>query len=143
MTVGRPTKYLPEYCEQLIQHMSEGYSFESFAGKIGVSKQTIYDWEKANKDFLDAKRRAFEVSRLFWEKQGIDGLFSESFEDKDAKTKTSKSINATVWLFNMKNRFGWRDKQPGEEDRTITHSYANKSDEELDKELEAIEAGED
>ena len=28
--VGRPTKYKPEYCEMLIEHMSEGLSFESF-----------------------------------------------------------------------------------------------------------------
>ena len=28
---GHPTKYQPEYCETLIEHLGAGYSFESFA----------------------------------------------------------------------------------------------------------------
>lgn len=31
----------------------------------------------------------------------------------------SKSLNSTVWIFNMKNRFGWRDKQEIEQTTTI------------------------
>lgn len=80
--------------------MKNGYSFESFAGLIGVSKQTIYDWTKANPDFLDAKERAFEASRLTWERIGKN-------------IATSGEGNATAYIFNMKNRFkeDWSDKQ--------------------------------
>ena len=139
--IGRPTLYRPEYCEQLIEHMGTGLSYEAFAGKLGVSKQTIYDWEKANPDFLDAKNIAFEQSRLFWEQKGIDGLFSETFEDKDAKTRSSKSINATIWLFNMKNRFGWRDKQPGEEPGVTVNNFSGQSNEELKQRARELAAG--
>jgi DNA-binding transcriptional regulator YiaG len=44
---GRPTKYKRDYCAMLISHLKDGLSFESFGGVLGVSKQTLYDWEKA------------------------------------------------------------------------------------------------
>jgi len=111
--LGRPTSYKPEYCQLLIQHMEKGYSFESFAGLVGVSKQTIYDWCEANPNFLDSKKKAFEKNRLFWEEQGIDGLFSETEFDSKGKPVKSRSINSTLWIFQMKNRFKeeWREKQ--------------------------------
>lgn len=99
MPGGRPTDYKQEYCELLIEHMGNGFSFESFAALVNASKQTIYDWLAANPEFLDAKSIAFERSRLFWEKIGID-------------LARSGAGNATAFIFNMKNRFkeDWRDK---------------------------------
>lgn len=100
---GRKTLYKQEYDKKLIDHMGRGFSFESFAGSIGVSKQTIYDWTEANPTFLDAKAIGFEKSRMFWERVGI-GM---------ASGKGSGSHgNATAFVFNMKNRFPkeWRDK---------------------------------
>lgn len=108
MKVGRPTKYKKEYCKMLIDHMEQGLSFEAFAGVVSVSKQTLYDWEKAHPEFLDAKRQGFQKCRLFWEKLGLDNIINESFGKGQ-----SRSLNASVWIFNMKNRFPdeWRDKQ--------------------------------
>jgi DNA-binding XRE family transcriptional regulator len=142
MGAGRPTKYLPEYCEQLIEHMDSGLSFESFAGKIGVSKRVLYDWEKEYPEFLHAKEIGTEKSRIFWENLGINHIVNKTDSEFQGGSK-SRSLNSSAWIFNMKNRFGWRDKQPGEEDRTIKHEYSNKSDDELDQELEAMESGED
>ena len=53
---GAPSKYNPSYCQELIDHMSTGYSFESFAGKIGVDRDTIYEWRKVHPAFSDAFR---------------------------------------------------------------------------------------
>lgn len=97
MAGGRPTKYKPEYCEQLIEHMSEGYSYESFAGVIGVAKDTIYQWEK-HQEFSDSKKIAFAKCNVFWERVAMDGMHDRNF-------------SAPVWIFNMKNRFGWKDKK--------------------------------
>jgi hypothetical protein len=52
--VGRPTDYKPEYCQMLIDHMEKVYSFESFAGVIGVARETIYLWRKTHPEFLHA-----------------------------------------------------------------------------------------
>jgi hypothetical protein len=116
---GALTKYNKKYCEELIDHMEKGYSFESFAGTIRICKSTLYNWEKVNKDFAQAKAVGIDLSRLFWETQSIEGLYSEvEFNEKGLKI-SEKKINATVLIFNMKNRFPqeWREKQPGEEDQ--------------------------
>lgn len=119
---GRPTKYKKENCELLIKHMEKGFSYESFAGLIGVSKQTIYDWEKQYPEFLDAKEVGVEKSRIFWENLGIQNIINESF----GQNMGSKSLNSTVWIFNMKNRFQWRDKQPDEDQVNINVTLADR-----------------
>lgn len=107
---GRPSKYKPEYCEMLIAHMSDGYSFESFAATIGVNRDTLYEWTTRHVEFSDAKKTGRDASLYYWEKVGKDGLYNEVIKDGDGMTVT-RSINATVWIFNMKNKHGWRDKQ--------------------------------
>lgn len=109
---GRPSKYDPKYCELLIKHMSKGLSFETFGPSIGVSKSSTYRWLTDDKNdsketlenkkaFRDAKSIATDYCRLFWEKIGIDHIVN--YED-------APKLNTTAWIFNMKNRFGWRDK---------------------------------
>lgn len=100
--VGRPTKYDPAFCEIVIEVMEKGYSKEAVAGHLKIAKDTLYQWERAHKDFSDALKLGVELSRAFWEKMALDYL---------THTKTSKQLNSTVWIFNMKNRFNWTDKQ--------------------------------
>jgi DNA-binding XRE family transcriptional regulator len=119
MAGGRPTLYKEEFCDLLISHMEKGYSYESFAGLLGVSKQTIYDWEKANQEFLDSKKIGTEKSRLFWEKVGIENIVNIDTMEKDESgsfTAVKKSLNSAVYIFNMKNRFKdeWKDKHENE-----------------------------
>lgn len=99
--MGRPSDYKPEYCTQLISHMSQGLSFETFAAVIGTSRATIYNWADNIPEFLDAKKTAMDLCQLFWEKKGLDGLYS---------TKECH-FNSSVWIFNMKARFRWRDEE--------------------------------
>lgn len=116
---GRPTKYDPSFCSMVIEHMSQGLSFESFAGLIEVDRSTLYNWVKDYPDFERAKGIALEKSRLFWEKLGIQHILNES-ESTTNVGSSSKSLNSAVWCFNMKNRFGWRDKQPDEDTTNVT-----------------------
>ena len=94
--VGRPSHYKLEYCDQLVKHMSKGYSFETFARKIKKSKQTLYTWSKQHPEFLDAKKKGETYCKYFWEDIGIKGMKGEI-----------KNFNAVLWIVNMKNRFGW------------------------------------
>lgn len=98
MAVGRPSKYDPAYCDLLQSHFAEGYSFESFGGVVGVSKQTLYTWCEQHPEFLDAKKTYETASQLEWEKR-LKVL------------ATSGEGNATAIIFGLKNRASdsWRD----------------------------------
>lgn len=110
---GHPTDYESRFCQMLIDHLSEGLSFESFAAIVGVTKKTLYNWRDANPEFLHSKEIGTEKSRLFWEKLGRDNIIN-----------SETSLNTGVYVFNMKNRFPdeWRDKQ----EREIKHEFENR-----------------
>lgn len=110
---GRKTKYKPEYCQELISHMESGYSFESFGAKIGVARDSVYEWTKQFPEFAEAKKMALDKSLLFWERLGMAGV-----------TGKIDGFNSTVWIFTMKNRFGWRDRIENTGTLTLTpHQY--------------------
>ena len=112
--VGRPTKYKPEYCEMLIEHMKQGFSFETFGAVIGVNKDTLYEWAKSG-DFSDAKKMAELHCQMWWERTGMSGLFSGEKE----------KFSAPVYIFNMKNRFGWTDRTDLKIDGTFQEKKAD------------------
>lgn len=137
MPAGRPTKYpktkkkRTELCEALIEHGKSGLSFETFGVSNGcvevigdyVVKSTLYEWLKEHDQFSNAKK-VFEVhSQQFWEKASTDNL---------THYKDGKQLNSTVWIFNMKNRFGWRDKIDVEETKTadvnVNISFSKKTE---------------
>lgn len=139
--VGRPTKYKPEFCQQLIDHMAGGLSFESFAAVIEVDRDTLYEWNNSQPDFSDATKRAKDKCQLYWEKLGRDHVLNESIEEENyeegTKKKSSKSLNPAIWVFNMKNRFKWRDKQPEEVDTTVVNNNTlNLSEDDIDKKIQ-------
>lgn len=111
-----PTKYKDHYPEMLIEHMKQGFSFESFgASPVSVHKDTLYQWLKKHQDFADAKKRAELECLKFWEKLGIAGAAGKL-----------PNFNAASFIFNMKNRFKWRDRTEhtiDEEQNTIKISY--------------------
>lgn len=108
---GRPTKYDPKFCEELIEHMKEGLSFESFAAKCDCCKDTLYEWANVHEEFSDAKKIGSEHCRIFWEKLGTMGA-----------SGGLNNFNATAWIFNMKNRFRseWNDTQKVEQTSTVS-----------------------
>ncbi len=117
---GRPSQYKPEYCKMLEDHMAKGKAIKSFGAKIGVDETTIYEWFKVHPDFSQSKKVGESLSFDFWEDKGIDGL--EETTIRDGNKVTNKRLNSAVWIFNMRNRFGWRnDPQPlGDDDANFT-----------------------
>ena len=97
---GRPTDYKEEYCDLIVDFMKNGSSYVEFAAHIGVCRDTIYEWAKKHSEFSDAKKRALAASQSWWEKQARLYMVT-SKEDK---------FSAPTWIFNMKARFGYRDK---------------------------------
>ena len=119
---GRPTDYDPSFCNELILHMEQGLSFESFAGVVRCTKSTLYRWLNHNSDFSDAKHRGVQLCRLWWERLGIQGV--QGFGPECVKKRkvvngveveveyAAAQFNVGAWIFNMKNRFPeeWRER---------------------------------
>jgi hypothetical protein len=97
---GRPTMYKPEYCQPLIEHMAEGFSFESFAGYVSTSSDTLNTWVHKHAEFAAAKKLGRELNRKWW-------------EAVSRKNAMLNSGNAAGIRFNMINRFRgeWTDSQ--------------------------------
>lgn len=120
MAAGRPTLYKEEYCDALIAHMQSGLSFESFAGRIGTNRDTLYEWAKVHPKFSDAKKQGTDASLLHWEKLGLNSLFEKTFQ-------------AGVYVFTMKARFRWAEQLVirDDEDRFSTEALKRMSKAEI------------
>jgi hypothetical protein len=102
----KTTTYKPEYCQLLIDHMSEGYSFESFGAKISHGRQTIYDWVEAHEDFKKAKELAMDKALEYFEKRlmlGVDG--KQLIGNKEFGITQKTNINPRLLEFALKTRF--------------------------------------
>lgn len=118
---GQPTKYKPEYCQQLIDYFSieplkivaeqkiigtEGGKyvsrrlpqrfpwFEGFARKIGVHRNTLKNWCNEHPEFAEAYDTAKDLQREFIVDVALSGAAPPSFA-----------------IFTMKNVCGWRDER--------------------------------
>lgn len=100
MAAGRPTKYDPKYCDEIITFLEEGYSVTAWAGSIRVARSTVYKWAEEHPEFSDALNIAQAVSALWW-------------EDRLRENAEKGEGNATAAIFGLKNRAAddWRDKR--------------------------------
>ena len=86
--------------DTVIQLMSEGAALVEVAAALGVSRDTVNRWSKDEDkpEFSDAIKKGIELSEAWWMREGRTSL-----RDKD--------FNHGLWYMNMKNRFGWSDRQ--------------------------------
>ena len=98
---GAPTKYKPEYCQKLKDHMARGFSFLSFAAEVGVHTDTIYEWQKQHVDFSEAIKQGDVLSR-----RALEAIM---VGNATGKIKG----NPACAIFLLKNRFPreWKDRQ--------------------------------
>lgn len=131
MPGGRPSKYKPEYCELLIDHMSRGGSYEGFAGhpQVRVSIPTLYVWEQDHPEFLEAKGVAVASARNHWEEIGATNVHSPPGQ-----------WSQNTWMFIQRTRFGARDgSEGGKEVKIVTSNPADAEKiENLSKQLAAL-----
>lgn len=101
--VGRPSKYDPAFCDQLIEFMAKGYSLTAFAGEISVARSTINEWMGAHEEFSEAVKIGQAKRTASLEK----GLLTEEIGPK---------VTARIFALKNADPEGWRDK------REIEHS---------------------
>ena len=97
---GRPTKYDPSVCDEVIELGRQGKGKAQIAAALGIRRSTLHAWEtdESKPEFSDAIREAQALSEAWWMDQGQEALRDREF-------------NHALWYMNMKNRHGWRDKQ--------------------------------
>lgn len=135
--VGRPTKYKPEYCEQILKffdvpktrtlktitsgkneyekieekEVAEALpTLTKFALSIEVNKDTIVEWAKEYPEFSVAYKKAKDLEAEFVVENSMKGLYAQPFA-----------------IFYMKNCHGWKDKQEitGANDGPLTVQIIN------------------
>lgn len=90
--MGRPSDYLPEHCEAVVELGKQGKSPAQMAAHFDVSRQTIDNWAEAHPEFLEALSRALTHCQAWWEDKGMVGMVAPGF-------------NAAVWSKSMQARF--------------------------------------
>lgn len=99
--VGRPLKYTSvedmqrDIDKYFVECDEKGkpYTVSGLAYALGTNRQTIINYE-SKEEFFDTVKRAKEKIELFNEEM----LYS-------------KDVSTTGVIFNLKNNYGWKDKQ--------------------------------
>lgn len=94
------TTFKPEYCEMLIDHMSQGYAYETFGAKIKKGRSTLYDWEKDFPEWVEAKKAAQELAQLFFEEKLMAKVKGRKENGADPRL-----IDTSCLIFALKTRF--------------------------------------
>lgn len=99
--VGRPRTTvddLPHDWKQIVMDCGqEGGSEVEMRALLGVGDSAWYTLKEDSEEFRQTIKYAKELCAVWWERQG-------------RRMTTGADGNASVWIFNMKNRFGWRDR---------------------------------
>lgn len=119
---GRPTKYKPEYCQQIIEFIKAGGDeikrptvvslgakagseivdhvvgklpglFQDFALEIGVTMECLSEWCKVYPEFSESYKKAKKIQESQMIVGGTSGAYQQAFT-----------------IFMLKNCHGWRDK---------------------------------
>ena len=101
-TIGRPRTTLndiPENWEEIvIDAAQEGASDVELRCLLGLTQTSWTTLLEDSEEFCITIKRAHDLCQVWWERCG------RSMASGQAQG------NATTWIFNMKNRFGWNDK---------------------------------
>lgn len=116
MPAGRPTKYKPEYCQELIRFFDvEPYTdvdlehydkdgnvkwvdkkrmanklptLRNFAKSIEINIDTVYEWIKKYEEFSDAFTHAKDLQKWFLIENGLNSCYNPMFAIFTAKNIT-------------------------------------------------------
>ncbi|WP_296334148.1 helix-turn-helix domain-containing protein [Veillonella sp. LMAG:2] len=123
----------------------DGFTDEQIATKIGISKQTFYDWKKKYPDFSDSLKKGKEIVDIQVENALLKRALGyeyveyseECSEDGIKKKKIVKHVmpDTTAQIFWLKNRRPdlWRDKRDLEMSGNINNPFEGVSTADIKK----------
>ena len=104
---GRPTKYKPEFCEQIIELGKQGKLPVQVAVAFGVSKSTLHNWLDQFPEFLDA----FTEYKAICEDWFVNLNIEHATEDRAGNAGSAKFLLMAAFD-------GWREKTDAKTDVT-------------------------
>ena len=125
---GRPTKYDPAFCDEVIELGKQGKSQVQIACALDVDPATLRNWTEAHPEFLLALTRAKAHEQDWWETKGQEAV------DKGEMS----GPGATVWKKSMEARF----RNDYTERKEVEHSGAIAIDERLERARERVTSSE-
>lgn len=146
---GRPSSYKIEYAEQAAKLCKLGATVAELADFFNVSDRTIYGWQTAHPDFLQALKNGKEAAderveqSLYHRACGYtydsEKIFQVDGEPLRVQTRTHVPPDVTACIFWLKNRRReqWRDVK----DHDHSVRFDDLTDEQIDARLAALVAG--
>ncbi len=101
---GRPRIKLTDlphgWHEGMLEVYEQGASDTVVRAQVlaGMGERTWYRLIGREPEFAEAVQAGRRLCQVWWEGIG-----------RDAADRSMQTFNGPVWIFNMKNRFGWRD----------------------------------
>jgi hypothetical protein len=108
LDIKNPGLYKKEFCQKLIDHMSRGYSFESFGATLSprVGRSTMYDWIKVHPEWKEAKEVGESAALGLLEKIAVAKARGQTLKDPEGnEVYNPKVADTTMNIFLLKTRF--------------------------------------
>lgn len=130
--MSRPSRFNDAITDTVRALYEKGKTDGQVAEIIGVSIRTLHYWKAKHPDFLHAIKDSKQVAddlveaSLFSRAVGYshpeEKIFQHEGEIIRAETVKQYPPDPTAMIFWLKNRRPeeWREKQPGEDDKTVT-----------------------
>lgn len=98
-TKAKPDTYLrKDWQDYILGIMSEGASLAEVKGDLAISNDLHTRWIKEEPVYSETIKKGLGFSQAWWEREGRENL-------------RNKNFSYVGWYMNMKNRFGWKDRQ--------------------------------
>jgi len=99
--MARPKKTLKDlpknWKKKILKLKKQGASDVEVRAEIGISVDLWQRFIKEIKEFSETIKDGSDLCEAWWMKKGRKNL-------------TNREFSAVLWYMNMKNRFGWKDK---------------------------------
>lgn len=117
---------LPEgWKERVTELYKEGASDVEVRAELGLSNDLFYRWLDEEPEFSETIKSGRDISEAWWARVGRLGAVG------------AQEINPTTWIFNMKNRFNWRDRTESEV-KVDGNMRVDLDDDELDERIKQL-----
>ena len=93
------SKYTKACCDRVIELGRLGYHHEEMASELDVTRKTLHNWRQSHEAFDAAMELANTHSIAYWASIPRKQMMGEV-----------ENVNATQWIFTMKNKAGWVDR---------------------------------